>query len=288
MRIGFVVALAVALGSAGDPAWAAAQQPDNRADMDTHPRPFETPNEVWMEELTVVDIRDAIRDGKTTALILTGGIEQNGPYLVTGKHNYVIEAVGEAVAHRLRNALVAPIVTIEPGDPETASSPGGIRLSPETFRAVLRDMATSLKAQGFTNIVLLGDNGGNQTPMKEVAEELNAKWGGRPARVHFIEPYYRDDIWSCDFIKNDLGIVQQPDVCSATRDLFHDDYHYSAIVATTNPRRIRADERTKAGLFSINGVSFAPLEQTLANGYRLIEYRTDITVRAIQEAITGG
>jgi creatinine amidohydrolase/Fe(II)-dependent formamide hydrolase-like protein len=281
------MALAVAFGSAVGAPGTAAQQGQSRAeDMNTYPKPFETPNQVWMEELTVPEIRDAIRAGKTTAIILTGGIEQNGPYLVTGKHNYVLAATGNAIAHRLGNALVAPIVTIEPGNPETESSPGGIRLTPETYLAVLRDMATSLKTQGFTNILFMGDSGGNQNAMKQVADELNAKWGGRPARVHYIEAYYREDIWSCNFLKDELKIFQQPDVCTATRGQFHDDVHYSSIVATTDPRRIRVDERTKAGLFSINGVSLGPLEKTLAVGHRLIEYRADITVRAIQQAIS--
>ena len=121
--------------------------------------------------------------------------------------------------------------------------------------------------------------------MKEVADELNAKWGGRPARVHYIEPYYREDIWSCEFIKNELQIFQKPDVCSTTRDQFHDDYHYSLIVATTDLDRVRVEERTKKGIFEINGVELGPVETLLSNGYKLIEYRTDITVRAIQEAM---
>jgi creatinine amidohydrolase len=44
-------------------------------------------------------------------------------------------------------------------------------------------MAVSLKTQGFTDIVLLGDSGGNLKPMQEVAEALNAKWKGSGATV---------------------------------------------------------------------------------------------------------
>ena len=89
-------------------------------------------------------------------------IEENGPYLTTGDHNHILRAMGESVARRLTGTLVAPIVTIEPGNPERASTPGGIRFSQETYMAVPRDMATSLKAQGFTWIFLLGDSGGNR------------------------------------------------------------------------------------------------------------------------------
>lgn len=296
MKTWFSVTLRLVLGLIVATADAQAQRPGGggggqrntrAADMNTLPNPLEAADEVWMEEMTVIEVRDAIKAGKTTAVILTGGIESNGPYLVTGKHNYVLSATGEAIARRLGNALVAPVMTIEPGNPETASSPGGIRLSQETYRAVMRDMATSAKAQGFKNIIFFGDSGGNQTGMEEVAKELNEKWQGSGTRAHYIREYYYEDIWSCEFIKNELHIYQQPDVCSATRDLYHDDVHYSSIVATTNPERIRVQQRTKANLLSINGVSLAPIENTLENGKKLIDYRTDITVRAIRRAIGG-
>ena len=79
------------------------------------PRPIDAVDSVWMEELTWMEVRDAIEGGKTTALILTGGVESNGPHLATGKHNYVLKVMGEAIARKLGNALVAPIVTLEPG-----------------------------------------------------------------------------------------------------------------------------------------------------------------------------
>ena len=65
------------------------------------------------------------------------------------------------------------VITIEPGNPERASALGQIRYSQETYRAVLRDYATSLKSQGFTRIFLMGDSGGNTRGMQEVAEELS-------------------------------------------------------------------------------------------------------------------
>ena len=59
-------------------------------------------------------MRDAFRAGKTTVLVPTGGVEQNGPYLATGKHNYIVRAIAEVCARRLGNALVARIVPLCP------------------------------------------------------------------------------------------------------------------------------------------------------------------------------
>ena len=44
----------------------------------------------------------------------TGGVEQNGPYVVTGKHNYILETITEVIARKLGNALVAPIIKLVP------------------------------------------------------------------------------------------------------------------------------------------------------------------------------
>ncbi len=61
-------------------------------------RPIDALNSVWIEELTWMEVRDALRDGKTTAIISTGGIEQNGPYLATGKHDQTVQAIKAATA----------------------------------------------------------------------------------------------------------------------------------------------------------------------------------------------
>src|SRR6188768_427448 len=148
-----------------------------RVDVSNMPRPIDMHDSVWIEDLTMLEVRDLIKAGKTTALVLTGGIEENGPYLTTGKHNTVLKATGESIARTLGNALVAPIVTLEPGNPMRPNiSPGTIVLSQATFQAVLTDMANSLRSQGFKDIVMVGDSGGNAKGMQAAATALNAEW----------------------------------------------------------------------------------------------------------------
>src|SRR5579862_2698623 len=82
-------------------------------------RPIEMHDSVWIQELTTLEVRDLLKNGKmTTALILGGGMEENGPYLVLDKHNIASRAMGESIARKLGNALCAPILAIEPGNPE--------------------------------------------------------------------------------------------------------------------------------------------------------------------------
>jgi creatinine amidohydrolase/Fe(II)-dependent formamide hydrolase-like protein len=243
------------------------------------PRPIAMRDTLWIEDLTVLEVRDLIKAGKTTALILTGGIEENGPYLTTGKHNNVLRAMGDPIARALGNALIAPIVTLEPGNPERIRMPGTVLLSPETFKAVVSDMAVSLKTQGFKHIMLLGDSGGNIKPLTEAAEALNAKWkaAGSDVRAYSITEYYNYGEVE-EFEKTTLGIHEQ-------MEGLHDDYYISAIIAVHDPNGVRMPERVKAGKFAINGVSLAPIEKTVENGKKIIAFRTGKTVAAIKKAI---
>ncbi|MGB1657103.1 MAG: creatininase family protein [Longimicrobiales bacterium] len=271
---------------------ASTAQPVIAQDLDA-PRPIAGTETVFIEEMTWMEVRDALLDGMTTAIVATGGVEQNGPYVASGKHNFVLSATTQAIAEELGDALVAPIVKFVPEG--SIDPPSGhmryhatISVRQETFEALLTDIVMSLEAHGFLDIVLIGDSGGNVRGMQNVTAALNEAWADQPSRVHFIPEYYTEDIYSCDFLKEELGIFQQPDNCVATRNEYHDDYHYSSIIATTDPERIRARQRIEAGLFSINEVDLNPLEQTIENGRRLVAYRAEITARAIRASIAAG
>lgn len=286
----------VAAGTVALGVGAAAQRPQmtpeqqaaaaarRQAEMNA-PRPIPALDSVWMEQLTWMEIRDAIKAGKTTALILTGGVESNGPHLATGKHNYVLAVMGEAIARKLGNALVAPIVTLEPGRPDSDRvAPGSVFLSPETYEAVLTDMALSLKSMGFTNVVLLGDSGGNQTGMKNVATKLNARFNGTPARFHFIPEYYNYPAVR-QFVQAN-GITETMEFeASQGSDGIHEEYGIDALMMLNDPKTVRLDERKKAGKTTINGADLLPLDKTLAMGRRIVELRTSLTVAAINKSL---
>ena len=52
------------------------------------PRPIDAIDSVWIEDMTYMEVRDAMKAGKTTALLFAGSTEQNGPYLPGGKDYY--------------------------------------------------------------------------------------------------------------------------------------------------------------------------------------------------------
>jgi creatinine amidohydrolase len=250
------------------------------------PRPIAAVDSVWIEELTYLEVRDAMKAGKTTALIVTGSTEQNGPYLVGAKHNIVLRQTGEAIARKLGNALVAPIVPIEAGNPENKYLEwGSLYFTADTFKAVVRDMTTSLKSQGFKNIILIGDSGGDTAGLKAVAQELTARWNGTPG-VYHIPEYYN---WSQPPVPGgptvrqfttESGIPEKFD-----SDGIHDDYGLTSVLMAGNPKNVRLEQRIASNKTTINGISIVPKEKTIEFGRKVVEWRANIAVEAIKKAL---
>jgi creatinine amidohydrolase/Fe(II)-dependent formamide hydrolase-like protein len=258
-----------------------ANNPYNCVDT---PNPLPTANTVWIEEMTWMDVRDALKAGKTTAIISTGGMEPNGPWLVTGKHNYVLRTNCDVIARKLGNALCAPIVKLVPeGRIEPASghmiSPGTISLREETFQAMLTDIAESLKQHGFKNVIFIGDSGGNQNGQKAVADKLTAKWAGT-AFAATIPEYYTAPPGTPNVLRQ-LGVTKEgmPD------DGLHDSPGITLNMMLTDPKSVRWEERVKAGKATINGVSLADKAKALEWARAIVEARANRTVDLIKDAI---
>jgi creatinine amidohydrolase/Fe(II)-dependent formamide hydrolase-like protein len=151
---------------------------------------------VFLEDLTWTELRDAVAQGKTTALVPIGGTEQSGPALALGKHNARARRLVERIAEELGSAIVAPVVAFVPEgniDPPSAHMrfPGTISVPPAVFEANLLAIARSLRAAGFHDIVFLGDHGGYQAQLGHVAAVLNKDWATGTVRAFAPAAYYR-------------------------------------------------------------------------------------------------
>ncbi len=257
-----------------------AAVPDPVSPDPNTPRPIDALDTVFIEEMTWMEVRDAMQAGKDTVIIATGGVEQNGPYLATGKHNYVLRATTEVIARKLGNALVAPIVPFVPeGDIQPPSLhmryPGTISLTEDTYRALLTDICASFRTHGFKNIILIGDSGGNQQGMKSLAERLNTEWNRGKTKVHYITEYYNYPAVSEWLQANGIKQVSEG---------LHDDFGITAIIMTVEPNAVRMKQRIAANKFRINGVDLAPADKTIEWGRRIVEFRAEATVKAIRKA----
>ena len=247
------------------------------------PNPLKTPDTVWLEEMTWMDVRDAMKAGKTTIIIPTGGIEPNGPWLALGKHNYILRANCDAIARKLGNALCAPIIPLVPEgniDPKSGhmTTVGTISLREETFRAMLTDVVHSFKMHGFENIVLIGDSGGNVRGMQAVADAWNAEWKGSPQVIHAREYY---DYASVAKFLTGLGVIPK----DSRSDGLHDDPAITLNMLIADPNSVRWEQRVKAKRATIDGVSIADKQKALAAARKVVDFRATATVEAIRKAL---
>ncbi|HYU79180.1 MAG TPA: creatininase family protein, partial [Vicinamibacterales bacterium] len=152
--------------------------------------PSQAPDTVFIDELTWEETRDAIKAGKIAVIVPTGGTEKNGYHMVSGKHNFVVTYTANVMARRLKNALVAPTIQYVPeGDPDT-SVPGEISLPSPAYDMLLDAAARSLRVHGFTDILFIGDSGGNQAGLTNVANKLNEEWKDKDVKVFALTDYY--------------------------------------------------------------------------------------------------
>ena len=249
------------------------------------PNPLEASDSLWIEELTYMEVRDRIAEGHTIAIISTGGIEENGPYLATGKHNVILRSLCPAIARDLGNALCAPIVGFVPEgnlDPPSGAMlfPGSITVRDETYHALLSDIADSLRVNGFKDIVLIGDSGGNQRGMTAVAEDLNKRWAGSGATAYAVIEFYTPGWEETEtYTKEVLRVTE------SKSDGYHDDIWVTAMMMVTDPTSVRYHERVEAELASINGIDIAPMEETIELGKKMVAFRAAYTANVIREAI---
>lgn len=241
----------------------------------------QTPDTVFLEELTWTEVRDALKAGKTTIIIPTGGTEQNGPHMVLGKHNFRIHRNADRIARKLGNALVAPVMAYVPEgelDPPTGHMkfPGTITLPDEYFRKVLEYAARSLKLHGFRNIVFIGDSGPNQPGMKAVAAALNKEWTATGVRLHFIPEYYRGNGF-------DSWLAAQGESKADIGD--HAGIQDTSLLMAVDPKLIRQDKIANGGGFVGSGVAGNPARATAAYGRHGLDMIVDSTVALIRQSI---
>ena len=257
-------------GGPGGPAPAAAAGPV-RPTFETAPAgtPSQAPDTVFIDELTWEETRDALKNGKRIAIVPIGGTEKNGYHMILGKHNYIVTQGANMMARRLKTALVAPTIQYVPeGNPERAA-PGVISLPSPAYDLLLDATARSLKAHGFTDILFIGDSGGNQQGMRDVAAKLTEEWKGSGTVVYALTDYYEGGrehyrAWMQAAFGYDDTIIGSHAGISDTSQMLH-----------VHPAGIRKDQLKPWGGYGDSGVSGDPMKATAEIGRMGMEFKVN-------------
>ena len=261
-------------GRAGQ-AGAAAETGPRPPTVETAPAgisPNSPPDTVFIDELTWEETRDLLKGGKTVAIVPTGGTEKNGYHMILGKHNYVVTHAANAMARKLGNALVAPTIQYVPeGNPDRAG-PGVISHPSPAYDGLLDAAARSLKAHGFTDILFIGDSGGNQAGMRATAETLNGEWKDTPFRAYALTDYYEGGrehyrAWLLAAFGYDDTIIGSHAGISDTSQLLY-----------VRPEAVRKDRIAPWGGPADSGVSGDPTRATAEIGRMGIEFKVNAAI----------
>ena len=222
----------------------------------------QTPDTVFLEELTWTEVESAIASGSTTIIVPTAGTEQNGPHMVLGKHKYRINAGSERIARSLGNALVAPAITYVPeGDIDPPSGhmrfAGTISIPQEVFELVLEHTARSLKQHGFTDILLIGDSGPNQGPQESVAKKLSREWSQEGIDVFHIGDWYKIGVFD-EYLISQGANYEQIGSHAGLRD--------TSLLLAIAPEHVRTNKMSPGRGPDVDGVSGDPTIATAEYG----------------------
>jgi creatinine amidohydrolase/Fe(II)-dependent formamide hydrolase-like protein len=266
-------------GRGGDPATPASAPAPRPPTMDTAPAgisPTNPPDTVFIDELTWEETRDLMKAGWRTAIIPTGGTEKNGYHMTLGKHNVIVTHSANLMARKLTKTLVAPTIQYVPeGSPDRAG-PGVISHPSPGYDQLLDAAARSLKAHGFREILLIGDSGGNQAGLRNVAKVLNEEWKGQDVRVYALTDYYEQGrvdyrAWLLKTYKYDDTIIGSHAGISDTSQLLH-----------VNPSHIRKDQIMPWGGPRDSGVSGDPTKATAEIGRMGIDFKINAAIRQLE------
>jgi creatinine amidohydrolase/Fe(II)-dependent formamide hydrolase-like protein len=191
------------------------------------------------------------------------------------------------MAERIGNTLVAPVIAFVPegnyASANFATRPGAISNPAASYEALIDATARSLRAHGFTEILLIGDSGGNQSGMNNVANRLNEEWKGSGTRVFALQDYYaRSRIDLRAWLTAQYGYTEA-DIGS-----------HAGITDTSQlmyilSQGVRLEKRLPQGGSPQSGVSGDPTKATVEIGRRAIEFKVNAGIaqyRALKA--TGG
>jgi creatinine amidohydrolase/Fe(II)-dependent formamide hydrolase-like protein len=237
---------------------------------------------VNLELMTYAEVASAIHQGKTTVLVYNGGTEQRGPHAVLGGHTLMAQRTSDAIARRLGNALVAPVMPFSPaGGHLNPKWPGTVSVPVEVFISVNEAVVHSMVVAGFKNIILMGDHGGGQKELETLAGKLNAKYAHDGAHVYFCDLYAKTLKDTNEFLEKN---GYPPSVHAGIPDT--SEMMYLGSDAWVRKDKITAGDPVgaKPGQKRIdNGITGDPRRSSAELGKRFFDMKVDYGVQRIQQ-----
>lgn len=246
---------------------------------------------VDFEMMTWPEVKKAMQESKTTALIYNGGTEQRGPQNVNGGHTLMGHATVIAIAEKLGNAIAAPVLPFSVNNANPAL-PGTIGLTGPLFAEINEQVAEQMIKNGFKNVVLMGDHGGGQKELGEVAKKLDEKYSPQGIRVVFCDEVYAKangdfDKWLAENkypLSSHAGIPDTSEMLYLGGDK---GWVRKELVATAvgDPMRKRGEPRDPNAQRVNNGIQGDARPSTPELGKKIFDMKVDYAVNQIRKLL---
>jgi creatinine amidohydrolase len=243
--------------------------------------------------MTWPEVKQAIEQGKTTALIYNGGTEQRGPQNVNGGHTLMGHATVIAIAQKLGNAIAAPVMPFSVNE-ANAALPGTIGLTGPLFAELNERVAEQIIKNGFKNVVLMGDHGGGQKELGEVAKKLDEKYSSQGIRVVFCDEVYKKaqddfDKWLASNSYPSSSHAGIPDTSEMLYLGGDQGWVRKELIATAvgDPIRKPGEPRDPNAKRINNGITGDARPSTAALGKRAFDTKVDYAVSQIHRLLDG-
>ena len=247
---------------------------------------------VDFEMMTWPEVKHAIEQGKTTALIYNGGTEQRGPQNVNGGHTLMGHATVIAIAEKLKDTLAMPVLpfSVNEANPDL---PGTIGLTGPLFEAINEQVAEQAIKNGFKNVVLMGDHGGGQLELQELASKLSQKHAAEGVRVVYCGDVYQkaNDDFNQWLIVHGYPSSLHGGIPDTSEMMYlggsHDWVRKDQLANSLGDPVLKTGEKADPNAKLINnGITGDARRSTAELGKRLFDMKVDYAVKEIRELLT--
>ncbi|MFW5895990.1 MAG: creatininase family protein [archaeon] len=178
-----------------------------------------------LADATWTDVDDTHAD---VVLLPVGSTEQHGPHAPLGTDHFTAATVADAAATTADDELVvAPPIPIGVSE-EHRQFTGTVWVSPDTFRAYVRETVESMFGHGWNRVVIVNGHGGNAAAIEEVAARLSRRDDA------LVAPFTWFDAVDTDLDMGHAGPVETSLLLRTAPELVHEDRFEAAASGGTD------------------------------------------------------
>ena len=139
-----------------------------------------------VEELTWPAVARLVEGGQALCVLPVGAVEQHGRHLPASTDTDIATALCRAASAR-SGAPLLPTLWAGSSHAHTTAWPGTLSLSPRLLIDVVVELATWIRASGFTRLLLVNFHVGNAAPLRVAVDEIRARGELRVGLVSWYE-----------------------------------------------------------------------------------------------------